>query len=83
MSCSTLTSLNFFHASELIIRQDFYPKDMGTDRYNIRSGKAHHKIACLPSQPQAVVKPNKTNRLVLRCDACEMLLFANATDAQA
>ena len=29
-----------------------------------------------------VVKPTKTHRLVLRCDNCGMLLFANGDDTQ-
>lgn len=42
----------------------------------------HRTIACLLSNLPAVVKPTKTNRLVLRCDNCGMLLFANGEDAQ-
>lgn len=40
-------------------------------------------IGCLLCQFPAVVKPTKTNRLVLRCDNCGMLMFANGEDAQA
>ena len=42
----------------------------------------HRTIACLLCNLPAVVKPTKTNRLVLRCDNCGMLLFANGEDAQ-
>lgn len=34
----------------------------------------YRTVACLLCNLQAVVKPTKTNRLLLRCDNCGMLL---------
>jgi hypothetical protein len=63
----------------LVQRRDF--------RYIYGYETIYDNVRCFVLSPvyfhiPAVVKPTKTNRLVLRCDNCGMLHFANGEDAQ-
>lgn len=39
-------------------------------------------VICFVCGRQAHVKPTKTHRLMLRCDLCRVLMFANGPDSQ-
>lgn len=39
-------------------------------------------VNCLLCNLPAAVKKTKTNKLMLRCDNCKLLVFANGVDSQ-
>jgi len=51
---------------------------------NINSTKFYETrfVICFVCSRQAHVKPTKTHRLMLRCDLCRALMFANAETSQ-
>jgi hypothetical protein len=51
---------------------------------NINSAKFYEIrfVICPVCGRQAHVKPTKTHRLMLRCDLCRALMFANGPDSQ-
>jgi hypothetical protein len=51
---------------------------------NINSAKFYETrfVICPVCGRQAHVKPTKTHRLMLRCDLCRALMFANAETSQ-
>ena len=55
---------------------------MDVEWFIIFGNKTYRTVTYLICNLLATVKPTKTNRLVLRCDNCGMLLFANGEDAQ-
>jgi hypothetical protein len=50
--------------------------------YNNNKIGIQRSVQCMLCYGHAILKSTKTNRLMLRCDRCKCLLFANSTISQ-
>ena len=62
----------------------YYNNQSSQNASNINSTKFYETrfVTCPFCGRQAHVKPTKTHRLMLRCDLCRALMFANGPDSQ-
>jgi transcription elongation factor Elf1 len=51
-------------------------------RKHLSYDRMDRTVHCILCNLQAVMKPTKTNNLMLRCDNCKLLVFANSVDSE-
>jgi hypothetical protein len=58
------------------------PSNSNSNNINSSNFYETRFVICFVCGRQAHVKPTKTNRLMLRCDLCRALMFANGPESQ-
>ena len=60
----------------------YYNNNQNANTINTSNFYETRFVICPFCGSQAHVKPTKTHRLMLRCDLCKALMFANGQDSQ-